>query len=57
MGHSEKLRCEDYMNIFDSDPPRPKGMHERTFNKLAARYEKARFEALSNGPPGAMAWY
>jgi hypothetical protein len=42
----EQLKCERWMTIFDSDPPRPKGMHKRTHARLSAKYERARAASL-----------
>ncbi len=49
----KRLGCED-MTIFDAHPPSPKGMHHRTYRKLAARYESERFDAFRFGPAGVM---
>jgi len=51
-GILKRLRCDDWLTIFDTDPPRPKGMHERTYRRLAARYEIARYHALRTAPSG-----
>jgi hypothetical protein len=45
------------LTIFDPAPDRPKGMHERTYERLAAQYEAARYEAFACGPAGALAFY
>ena len=53
----DRLGWADMATIFDPAPPRPKGMHEQTYRKLAAKYEAARYEAFASGPVGAMAFY
>lgn len=53
----EKLGWEDLLTIFDPVTERPKGMHHRTFNRLAEQYEAARYEAFAYGPAGVMAFY
>ena len=53
----KRLRCDNFYTIFDSDPPRPKGMHYRTYLRLATRYERARYESFRFGPIGAMAMF
>ncbi len=47
----------DDLTIFDPVPCRPKGMHERTYRRLAAQYEAARYESFTYGPAGALALY
>ena len=53
----EKLGWADIATVLDPVPPRCKGMHERTYRRLAAQYEKARYEMFVYGPAGAMAFY
>lgn len=56
-GILKRLACDDFMSVLDSEPPRPKGMHEKTYKRLAARYEAARYETFRYGPAGVMALY
>ena len=53
----KKLGWEDLCTVLDPAPPRAKGMHEKTYRRLAAQYEAARYEMFRFGPCGAMALY
>ncbi len=48
----KKLNADSYMTIFEPEPLRPKGMHQRTFLRLSREYEESRLCALSNAPGG-----
>ena len=53
----ERLGWANMATIFDSAPPRRKGMHARTYQRLAAQFEAARYQAFVHGPLGAMDFY
>ncbi len=48
----KRLKADHYMTIFDPEPIRPKGMHQKTFLRLSQQYEATRLLALSNAPGG-----
>lgn len=48
----KRLNADVYMCLFDSAPERPKGMHRRTFERLAREYERTRLIALIDAPAG-----
>jgi hypothetical protein len=45
-GILKRLGCDKFMSVLDSDPPRPKGMHMRTYLRLHKRYEYERGESF-----------
>ncbi len=53
----KKLGWADLCTVMEPAPPRRKGMHEKTYKRLAAEYEAARYEMFFYGPAGAMAFY
>ena len=42
----KRLKCDGWMTIFDSDPPRPTGMHRSTHARLSDDYERSRVASL-----------
>jgi hypothetical protein len=43
----KRLRCDQFTNIFDTEPPRPSGMHVRTYERLMAKYRFAQHGAFA----------